>query len=581
MKRLKKGAAKLLAKPLALLLALVLTLGMLASCSAGGDKAMWYGEQELSEADYAYLMAMIKEYYAYYCYYYYGTELSNMWEEKLEDDKTFADMLTETVNDSAKMMLVVEQLCAEAGLTIEDKDTLAEISDYMQEMADDYGGKDAMEIELAKLGMSSSTVERYERYNQMLSLLRDYRYGKNGVARISREEVQKTFLDSYAKVEGYFYSYLLSDSNGAYDFYQYDFASDYAEEDVTAFFTERFLRVNYLRFKKEADAKDAYTALTEGSATYETYEKTADAAKEDAYLTELDMSETLYAGISGTEPESWFLSGEEDGYYYVMQRLAFTASDLDDDAEKTVRKAMLKQEAKAFFKENYVTVKHILYKDEAKAKEVYDAILAGKTTFEDHEEDTIDSNVKYTFTHGAMVEEFDTAAYKMKVGAYELVQTDYGWHLMTRLELDDEGFDLEDTTAAMSREFLREESEKMYNDLKAGKAKFEKPADKNAFYSYSEPTLLDLSIQDEALKEAVEKAKDGEIIRVDLDGYGVYILRKSAIADEDLDEVYDTVEEPLVQEAFYSYLEGFFDAVRVDNEVLGRFDIKTAKTLSY
>lgn len=576
MKRLKKGAAKLLV----LLLALVLTLCMFASCAAGGDKVMWYGEQELSEADYAYLMAMIKEYYAYYCYYYYGQDLSDMWGETLDNGETFADMLTETVNDSAKMMLVVEQLCAEAGLTIDDKETLAEISNYMQEMVDDYGGKDAMEIELAKLGMNRSSVERYERYNQLLSLLRDYRYGQNGVARISREEVLKSFLASYAKVEGYFYSYLLMDDNSSYAYYQYDFASDYADADVSAFFTDRFFRVNYLRFKKEADAQAAYAALTDGSATYETYAETADAAKEDAYLTEEDMSDALHAGISGIEPDNWFLSGEEDGFYYVVQRLAFSASDLDEDIQKTVRKAMLQQDAKAFFEENYVTVKHILYKDEAKAKEVYDAILAGTTTFEEHEDDTIDSSVQYTFTHGAMVKAFDDAAYKMEVGAYDLVQTDYGWHLMTRLELDAKGFDLEDVTAAMSRELMQEDAEKTYNALKSGGAKFEKPAE-DALYTYTEPTLLTLSSQAEELKEAIEHAKDDEIIRVDLDGYGVYILRKIAIADEDLDEVYDTVEKPLVDEAFYSYLEGFFDAVRVDSGVLGRFDIKTAKTLSY
>lgn len=572
MNRLNKGVA--------LLLALVLTLCMFASCSAGGDKVMWYGEQEMDEADYAYLMAVIKEYYEYYCYYNFRTDLSSMWDEKLDDNKTFADMLTEMANDSAKMMLVVEHLCEEAGLTIDDKETLAEIDDYMQKMMDDYGGKDAMEIELAKLGMNVSSVERYERYNQLLSLLRDYRYGQNGVARISREEVMNAFLSSYAKVEGYFYSYLLMDGNGAYAYYQYDFASDYADGDVNAFFADRFLRIDYLRFEKEADAQAAYAALTDGSATYETYEKDADTAVKDAYVTEGDMSDTIYAGISGIEPDEWFLSGKEDGFYYVIQRHAFSASDLDEKTEKAVRNAMLEQEAKAFFEENYVTVKHILYKDEAKAKEVYNAILAGTTTFEEHEKETADSAVKYTFTHGSMVKEFDDAAYKMEVGAYDLVKTDYGWHLMTRLELDDEGFDLEDATAAMSRELMREDSTKVYDALKSGNAKFEKPAE-DALYTYTEPTLLTLSGQADALKEAIENAKDGEIIRVDLDSYGVYILRKIAIADEDLDEVYNTVESPLVDEAFYSYLEGFFDAVRVDNEVLGRFDIKTAKTLSY
>ena len=580
MKRMKKGAAKLLAKLLTVVLALVMTLCVFASCSTGGDKVMWYGEQEMNEADYAYLMAVIKEYYAYYCYYYYGQDLSAMWNESMGDGTTFADMLTDTVNDSAKMMLVVEQLCAEAGLTIDDAETLAAISDSMQELMDDYGGKDAMEIELAKLGMNAASVERYQRYNEMLSLLRDYRYGPNGVARISREEVRKAFLADYAKVEGYFYSYLVTDNNSNRDYYQYDFASDYTEDAVNAFFTEQFFRVDYLRFKKEADAKAAYAALQDGSATYADYAETADTSVEDAYVTEGGMSDTLYAGISGIEPDDWFLSGEEGGYYYVMQRLAFTADDLDEKTEKAVRNAMLAKDAIAFFEENYVTVRHILYEDEAKAREVYNAILAGTTTFEEHEDDTTDNLVQYTFTRGLMVDEFEKAAYAMKVGAYELVETEFGWHLMNRLELDDEEYDFEDVTAAMSRDLMRKESKKLYDSVKSGNASFEKPAD-DALYTYSEPTILDLSIQADDLKDTIEKAAEGEIVYMDLPGYGVYILRKHAITDEDLDKNYDAVEEPLVDDAFYDYLESFFDAVRVDSEVIGRFDIKTAKTLSY
>ncbi|MCH5184282.1 MAG: hypothetical protein J1E00_08910, partial [Oscillospiraceae bacterium] len=93
--------------------------------------------------------------------------------------------------------------------------------------------------------------------------------------------------------------------------------------------------------------------------------------------------------------------------------------------------------------------------------------------------------------------------------------------------------------------------------------------------------LVALAKQDETLQQKLKDAAEGEIIYMELPGYGVYVLRKLTPDDGDLDEVYDTVEEPLVQNAFYAYLEGFFDSVRVDNEVLGRFDIKTAKTLSY
>ncbi len=580
---------KRLYRPLLLLLALATAVLSLASCAAG-DTVMRYGEQALQEADYAYLMATVKEYYAYYAQYYYGKALDDMWDAEAGEGVTFASALTDTVRQSAKMMLVVEQLCAEAGLTIDDAETLAEIDEYMRDLSDDYGGDDAMEIELAKIGVTPDAVERYERYNQLFALLRDYRYGENGVARLSREEVKENFLSNYAKAEGYLFSYLAaSDSSSSRTPYQYDFASEYAAPDVEAFLIANFYCVDYLRYTDGESAKAAYDALTDGGETFDSLVNAGDAVStaRDSYVTEDDFSETLFAGLNAVGEGNWYLSGGEgtDGNsYYVIRRKAVSSSALTEGegAEETdakVRAAMLTRDAKDYFDENYVTVRHILYTDEAKAKEVYDALQAGTTTFAEHESETADSGVQYTFTHGSMVEEFDEAAYGISVGEYALAQSEYGWHVITRLELDETAFVKSDVTAAMSREKLKTEADQVYEDLQSGKATLQKPAD-GALYTYSEPTVLDLSKQDESFREALQSASDGELIRVELPGYGIYLLRRHELTDEDLDENYSAVEDPLVEEAIYDYLEGFFDAVRVDSEVEGRFDIRTAKTMT-
>lgn len=577
MKQLKKGVL--------LLLALALALCSFASCSAG-QTAMWYGDQELSESDYAYLMAFIKGYYEYYYSYmaqYYGGsgDLSQMWDTDIGDGRTFAEMLTESVNDAAKMMLVVEQLCAEAGLTVQDAESLKEISDAMQELTDNYGGQDALEIELAHLGLKPETIERYETYNLLLNLLRDYRYGDNGVARLSREEVQKAFKESYVKAEAYLYSYLMVDENNNRAMYLYDFASEYAEEDVRTFFTENFLHIRYLRFEAGSQANAAYTALIEGTSAFEDYLENAETAEESAFVTEGDMSDTIYEGISAAAENGWFLSGEEDGYYYAIQRLPFTADDLDEATEKKVRDAMVDRDARAYFKENFVTVQHILYYDEAKAKEVYDALVAGTTTFDEHKGETQDNGLQYSFTHGsAMVDEFEEGAFSMEIGGYTLVESEFGWHVMTRLEPDFADYKKDDAVAAMSQNLLREKAQQMYEAIKSGSASFEEPAD-DALYSYSKPTLLALAEQNETLAKALEDAAENEVILVDLKQYGVFVLRKHATTDEDLDEVYADVEEPLIADALYDYLESFFDAVRINSEVIGRFDIRTAKTFFY
>ncbi len=575
-----------LKKSIMLLLVLALTLCLLASCS-GESAAMRYGDRVLSESDYAYMMAFIKGYYEYYysymaSYYSYTISMDQLYDQEVGDGITFAEALSTSILEDAKRLLIVEQLCAEAGLTVSDSESLADISEALQELEDDYGGADALDIEMAKLGLKRSSWERYEQYNLLKSLLKEYRYGENGVARISEAEVRQAFTEGYVKAEGYLYSYLVTDSSGNRAMYAYDFASDYAEEDVEAYFLRTFLKISALRFEKEEAAESAYAALSDGSATFDEYKDNEDCEVtfEDAFVGQSDMSETLYEGLREAGEDSWYLSGEEDGYYYVVFCSPFTVSDLTEEVENDVRDAMLAEEAYSYFLDNYVTVRHILYSDEETAKQVYADLLAGTTTFAEHESETQDSGVQYTFTKGTMVDEFEEAAYQTEVGAYALVESEFGWHVLTRLELDLTGYEYSDVVAAMSRLLLQTAAQEQYEAICAGSASFEEPAE-GALYSYSEPALLELSEQNEQLQEALKNAQEGEVIMVDLDAYGVFILRKHATTDEDLSSVYDEVESPLIENAFAAYLQTFFDAVVVNTSITDQFDVRTAQTFYY
>lgn len=573
---------KLLKKGVLLLLVLSLTLCSLASC-ANEEVAMQYGDQKLSESDYAYLMAFIKGYYEYYYsymanYYGYTYDMEKLYDQDIGNGQTFADSLTESVKEAAKMLLVVEQLCAEAGLSVEDSDSIAEVEEVMQQLEDDYGGPDALAIEMAKLGLKSSSAERYEYYNLSLKLLKDYRYGENGVARMPEEDIQKAFAENYVKAEGYLYSYITSSSGGTKTMYEYDFAADYADDDVKTFFLANYV-IDYVGFEKQGDAEEAYNALSSGAAELSDYSDTAKQHAEAKFVTEKDFSETLFKGVSNTDEGGWYLSGEEDGIYYVIYRRAITLEDMNEDMEEDVRYAMVTRDAYVFFLENYLTVRHILYTDEEIAKEVYESINTGKTTFEEHEDETEDSGVQYTFTDGVMVDEFEAAAKETEIGAYTLVESEHGWHVITRLELDTEGFDRSDAVAAMSRVVMRQAAQEQYDAIVAG-AEFAEP-EEGALYSYSKPSLLELASQDERLAEKLKSAEVGEVIMIDLDAYGVFVLRKQETTDEDLKEVREAVEEPLIEEAFYGYLQTFYDAVRINADVIDKFNIRTAETFYY
>ncbi len=566
-------------KSLLLLLVLAMIMCSFASCSGeigigGGDVVMRYGDCVLTETDYAYLLSFIKGYYEYMFMNQYGSSfvMDDLMDMEMGNGQTLVEFLDSAVLEAAKMLLVVEQLCKENKLEITDADSLKEIETYMADLETNYGGRDAFAIQLAKLGYNATAVERYEKYNLYWKLLSDYYYGDNGVTPIARDEVVKVFNESYVKAEGYLYNF----ADSSYQSYVYDFASDYSEEEVKAFFEANYV-IDYISFKDETIATQAYEALQAGGSMDDYVESCYKSAK-GKFVSEHSLSQNLFEGLKGTEESSWYLSGNEGGVYYLLYRHPISDELYTEELAKTVRSSMVVEDAFAYFLENYYTVRHILYSDKEKATQVYNDILAGKTTFAEHEKDTKDSGVQYTFTDGTMVEEFQEAAKTMEVGSYQLVETQYGWHLMTRLELDTvSGFNSSDAVAAMSREVLREDAKKQLAALKSG-ADFAKPGDGD-LYVYSESTLLQLTNQLDSLQEAFKNAEVGEFFMLEATGYGIFVLQKQATTETDLEKVYDDVENSLISEAYYNYIHTYFDAITVNQDVLGRFNVRTARAL--
>lgn len=115
----------------------------------------------------------------------------------------------------------------------------------------------------------------------------------------------------------------------------------------------------------------------------------------------------------------------------------------------------------AYFKDNYARTKHILIstvdsngatmtgeemqKARKQAQSVYEqAKNADEAAFEKLiKEYNSDEGVAaypdgYVFTTGEMVDEFEKAAFDMEVGETRLVQSDYGFHIIRKLTLEDE-----------------------------------------------------------------------------------------------------------------------------------------------
>ncbi len=115
----------------------------------------------------------------------------------------------------------------------------------------------------------------------------------------------------------------------------------------------------------------------------------------------------------------------------------------------------------SYYQDNYTRCKHILIStqkedgttvDDAtkkirkdKAQQVFEkAKVADEAAFDklvkeyNEDEGVATQPDGYVFTTGEMVEEFEKAAFDMEVGETRLVETDYGYHIIRKLTLDDE-----------------------------------------------------------------------------------------------------------------------------------------------
>ncbi len=561
-------------KSLLLLLVLALTVCPLVSCSGeigltGGDVVMRYGDQELTEEDYAYLMSFVKGYYEFMLISQYGSGFDMDAFLATEQGADFAEVLEGSVQEAAKMLLVVEQLCAENGLEVTDADSIKDMETFIADLTEHYGGEDQAAIALAKMGFNMSSVKRYDRYNLLLNVLNEYRYGEKGMAKIPESEVRKEFEANYVKAEGYLFNYYQKDGT----YFQYDFGAEYAYSDVEAYFLANYL-IDYVAFEDEAKAKEAYDALSAEEKELKEFYDTCKQRAEGKFVTSRDMSADLLDGLKATEEGAWYLSASVGGLYYVIHRLPVSVDLLKEDMEKSVRTAMVSEKAYEFFCENFFTVRHILYTDEAKANQVFEDIKAGKTTFAEHEKDTVDSGLQYTFTdNGQMVPQFETAAKEMKVGEYRLVKTDYGWHLMTRIELDLTKYSAATAVSAMTRIKLLEEAQKALTAAKGGTA-FAEP-EEGALYSYTKAEVLSLAdFQSyKAMYDGFKNTKVGDCFMAEVPGQGIFVLKIHELNDEDFSEKYEDIEKSLVSSSFYDYLKSFFDNVVVYEDVLNRFNI--------
>lgn len=173
----------------------------------------------------------------------------------------------------------------------------------------------------------------------------------------------------------------------------------------------------------------------------------------------------------------------------ITQQVTCNRVYMDLYAGENATKVPSDEEMKKTISEDYVRVYHILIANEhfaedeeyadaseeelkAAAKEYAEELLERVKNGEDIYElaqsegddpGMMDNTEGYLFTEGTMVDEFETAAMSLEVGEIsDLVETDYGYHIIQRVEQDQY---VEDNWDAIRAEFINNLFNSDVNDL--------------------------------------------------------------------------------------------------------------------
>jgi len=172
------------------------------------------------------------------------------------------------------------------------------------------------------------------------------------------------------------------------------------------------------------------------------------------------------AGITVSEQEVWEIFGVDSAETYKAAQkeiLSYGMSaeefDLCNKASVYTEKLFNKiaedvtyDELKAFYESEFITAKHILLtynenKDQETVKKQAEELLSQINDGADFDElmnrysedpGLEDYPTGYTFTKNEMIEVFESAAYALEIGEVsELIETDYGYHIIKRMPLED------------------------------------------------------------------------------------------------------------------------------------------------
>ncbi len=214
-----------------LLLALILSLCFLASCSSRmGEPIMTLSGKEISVNMYRLWLSRIKGNY--------GGSDETVWDQTSGDGKTYNEIFTGFVKQNAMTLLCVLHEFDNLKLKLPQSEIDAidsTMETILKERAE--GNKAALNSELAQYGVNYDILREIYVIEAKMNYLRDYLYGTNGTEPISDNVKNEYYNNNYARIKQIFFytaNKPVTDDEGnyVYDEDGYVQTRDYTEEEL-------------------------------------------------------------------------------------------------------------------------------------------------------------------------------------------------------------------------------------------------------------------------------------------------------------------------------------------------------------
>lgn len=199
---------KITRKIFIILLACLMMIGTLPSCSNLGTTVMELGDSEITGNMIEFWLARYKatflQYYSASIKAQYGlTSTDDIWEiTDTDSGKTYDELFTEYIIENAKTYLCAMYLFDQFDLEL-SKESVDAVDEYLEELKEVYGGgsKSELNAQLAAYGANYEIFREIMLIEAKVEKLQDHLYGANGIEKLSSAEIEAYYQKNYVRMK--------------------------------------------------------------------------------------------------------------------------------------------------------------------------------------------------------------------------------------------------------------------------------------------------------------------------------------------------------------------------------------------